>query len=144
MNYLVALRGRPTICGSIVASAKTATVGQPLILTWTASAGSICSANSSSTNTAWIASKPPFTGAVPASGEQILTETVGGTVTYTLTCTAPGTATVNVSTSVFWRWPPVTATISASPGSINAGEGDTVPWGLEPSDEEDGDDPLAA
>jgi hypothetical protein len=144
VNYLVALRGRPTIFGSIVASAKTATVGQPLVLTWTASAGSICSANSSSTNTAWTASKPCFTGTVPASGKQLLTETVGGTVTYTLTCTAPRTATVNVSTSVFWSWPTVTATISASPGSITAGESDTVTSSLEPPDEEGGDDPLAA
>jgi hypothetical protein len=132
MNHLVALRGRARIYGSIAASTKTATVGQPLVLTWTASAGSICFAYSTSTNTAWIASKPPFTGAVPASGKQILTETMGGTVTYTLTCTAPGAQTVHVSTSVFWRRPPVAAPVSASRASTTAGEAVTVEVSLEP------------
>lgn len=104
----------------------------------------MCSANSTSTNTARTASKPSFTGTVPASGQQILTETVGGTVTYVLTCTAPGTATVSVSTSVFWSWPSETATSPASPESITAREGDAVTWSLEPPDEEGGDDSLAA
>ena len=132
VNHWVGLRGRPTISGSIVASAKTATVGQPLVLTWAVSTGSICFANSKSTNTAWTASKPSFKGPVPASGEQLLTETVGGTVTYTLTCSAPGSATVNVSTSVFWSGPAVTATISAAPGLVTAGESDTVTSSLGP------------
>jgi hypothetical protein len=38
----------------------------------------------------------------------------------------------------------VIATISASPGSITAGETETVTRSLEPPDEEGGDDPLAA
>lgn len=142
--HLVALSGKATIYGSIVASTKAATVGQPLLLAWTTSAGAVCSAKSSSTNAGWTASKPSFTGTVPASGEQILTETVGGTVTYTLTCTAPGAAPVKLSTSVFWSWRPVTATISASPAPITAGEAVTATSGVRLPHEEGSDDPLAA
>jgi hypothetical protein len=126
VNHLVAFGGKAMIYGSIAASTKTATVGQPLTLTWTASAGSVCSANSRSTNTAWIASKPSFTGTVPVSGKQTLTETVGGTVTYTLTCSAPGARTVSVSTAVFWSWPTASATLPASRPSIPTGRGETV------------------
>ena len=128
VNYSVALSGSAPIAGSIVPSAKTATVGQPVTLTWTVSAGSTCTASSSSTNSAWTASNPPFTGTVPASGKQTLTETVNGTVTYALGCTAPGGETQSASTSVVWSWPPVTATISASPTSITAGEAVTLTW----------------
>ena len=137
---MVTLGGRTAIYGSIVASAKTTTVGQPLVLTWTAAAGSVCSAKSTSTNAAWTASKPSFAGTVSASGEQTLTESVGGTVTYTLTCAAPGAATFNVSTSVLWSCPPVTATTAAPPASIAAGEAVTVT--SRPPDEEGGE--LAA
>jgi probable HAF family extracellular repeat protein len=131
VNYSVALGGSATISGSLVASAKAVTVGQPLILTWKASAGSICIATSSSTNTAWTASKPPFTGSVPASGQRTLTETVDGTVTYAFICSVPGTngsSVVNASTSVVWTWPAVTATIAASPTTITAGQSTTLTW----------------
>ena len=128
VNYSVTLTASAAVAGSIVASSKTALVGQPLTLTWTISAGSTCTASSSSTNTKWSASKPPFTGTVPASGKRSLTETVDGTVTYALQCTAPGTANLNVSTSVVWTYPPVTATVSASATSITAGEAVTLTW----------------
>jgi hypothetical protein len=71
---------------------------------------------------------------------QILTETVGGTVTYTVACSAPGSATVNVSTTVLWSWPPVTATVSASQKST---EGDSAVRSSETSEDEEGHD-LAA
>lgn len=128
VNYSVSLSGSATISGSIVASVKTATVGQSLSLTWNVSAGSTCTASSTSTNTAWTASKPPFMGTVPASGEQNLTENVAGTMTYALQCTAPGTGALGVSTSVVWTWPPVTVSISGSPTSITAGEAVTLTW----------------
>jgi probable HAF family extracellular repeat protein len=128
VSYSVALSGSATVSGSIVAGAKTATVGQPLTLIWTVSAGSTCTASAFSANTAWTTSRPPFTGTVPASGKQTLTETVAGTVTYTLSCTAPGTTSVFLSTSVVWSWPPVSATISASPTTIIAGQSTTLTW----------------
>lgn len=135
-------RGTVRSSGSIVASAKTATVGQPLTLTWTVSAGSTCTAASTSANTAWIASKAPFTGTVQTSGERTLTETVDGTVTYSMICTAPGTAAVSVSTSVVWIRSPVIATIPAPPASITAGEAVTVTRSFEARYEEGGE--LAA
>jgi probable HAF family extracellular repeat protein len=134
VNYSIALNGTGTGTASIVASAKTATVGQPLTLTWTASPGLDCGAMASSTNTMWIPGKPPFTGnlpvRVPVSGKQTLTETVDGTMTYTLACSVPGPTPngVSVSASVVWSWAPVNATISASPTSITAGEAVTVTW----------------
>ncbi len=127
-NYQVPLFGVASITAKISASSSTATVGQPLTLTWTVSAGSTCTAAGSSTNAAWTASNPPFTGTVPVSGKQTLTEIVNGTVTYTLNCTAPGVAAVSVSASVVWNWLPVTASISASPAAILAGQAVTVTW----------------
>jgi probable HAF family extracellular repeat protein len=103
-NYQVPLSGVAPITAQISASSSAATVGQPVTITWTVSAGSTCIAASST------ASTPAFTGAVPVSGKQTLTETEASTVT-TLSCTAPGVAAVNVSASVIWNWPPVTATI---------------------------------
>jgi probable HAF family extracellular repeat protein len=127
-NYQVPLSGVAPITAKISASSSTALVGQPVTLTWAVSAGSTCSAGSSSTNTAWTSSKPRFTGTVPASGKQPLTEIVAGDMNYFLACTAPGVATVNVSTSVVWDWLPVTASISASPTTITAGQSTTLTW----------------
>jgi probable HAF family extracellular repeat protein len=127
-NYQVPLSGVAPITAKISASSSTTTVGQPVTLTWTVSAGSTCTAASSSTNAGWTASNPPFTGTVPVSGKQTLTETVNGTVSYTLNCTAPGVAAVSVSTSVVWTWPAVTVSISASPTTIIAGKSTTLTW----------------
>jgi probable HAF family extracellular repeat protein len=121
-NYQVPLSGVAPITAKISASNSTATVGQPLTLTWTVSAGSTCTAASST------ASTPAFTGPVPVSGKQTLTETVAGTVTYQLNCTAPGVGAVSASASVVWNWPLVTATISASPTTITAGQSTTLTW----------------
>jgi probable HAF family extracellular repeat protein len=127
-NYQVPLSGIAPITAEISASGSTATVGQPATLTWTVSPGSTCTAASSSTNTAWTASNPPFTGTVAVSGKRTLTETVNGTVTYTLNCTAPGVAAVSASAAVVWNWPPVTLSISASPTTITAGHSTTITW----------------
>jgi hypothetical protein len=122
-NYQVPLSGVAPITAKISASSSTVTVGQPLTLTWAVSAGSSCTVTSSSTNT-----NPPFTGTVSVSGKQVLTESANGTVTYTLNCTAAGVSSVNVSTSVIWNWPLVTATIAASPTTITAGKSTTLTW----------------
>jgi hypothetical protein len=127
-NYQVPLSGIAPITAKIAASSSTATVGQPLTLSWTASAGATCTAASSSTNATWAGSKPPFMGNEAVSGSQTLTETMNGTVTYTLKCTAPGVAAVDVSASVVWNWPSVTATVSASPTAITAGTSTTLTW----------------
>jgi hypothetical protein len=67
-------------------------------------------------------------GDCPREWQADLDETVNGTVTYTLHCTAPGVAAVNVSTSVVWTWPPVTISITASPTSLTAGQSTTLTW----------------
>jgi probable HAF family extracellular repeat protein len=127
-NYQVPLSGVAPITAKISASSATATVGQPVTLTWTVSPGSTCTAASSSTNAKWTASNPPFTGNVSVSGTRTLTEIVNGTATYTLNCTAPGVAAATVSASVVWNWPPVTISISASPTTIIAGQSTTITW----------------
>jgi probable HAF family extracellular repeat protein len=126
-NYQVPLSGVAPITAKISASSGTATVGQPVTLTWTVSPGATCTAASSSTNAKWTASNPPFAGTEPVS-TQTLTETVNGTVTYTLNCTAPGVSAVSVSTSVVRAWPPVTLSIAASPTTITAGQSTTLTW----------------
>jgi hypothetical protein len=127
-NYEVPLSGVAPITVTISPSSGTGTVGQPVTITWTASAGSTCTASSFSTNSKWTASSPPFSGTVPATGKQTLTETVNGTVTYYLGCIGPGVAPANASTSVIWSWPAVTVAISASPTTINAGQSTTLTW----------------
>jgi probable HAF family extracellular repeat protein len=127
-NYQVPLSGVAPITAKITASSGTATVGQPVTLAWTVSPGSTCVAASSSTNTAWTASKPPFAGNEAANGKQTLTESLNGTVDYILACKAPGVAEVDVSASVVWTWPPVTISIAASPTTITAGQSTTITW----------------
>jgi len=121
-NYEVPLSGVAPITAKISASSSTATAGQPLTLTWTVSAGSTCTAASS------VASTPAFAGTVPVSGKQTLTETTAGAVTYQINCTAPGVAAVSASASVVWHWPVLTATITASPTTITAGQTTTLTW----------------
>ena len=118
-NYQVALSGVASIVATISASNSAATVGLPLKITWSSSPGSTCTADGSTSS---------FHGSIPINGSKILTETAAGTVTYLINCTAPGAPVVDPSTSVVWKWPAVTATISALPTTITAGKSTTLTW----------------
>ena len=120
-NYVVTLSGIAPITASISASSSTALVGTPITITWASSPGSTCTAADDSQN-------PSFNGSVAPSGNVSLTETAAGSVHYRTHCTAPGTSEVDPVTSVVWTWPPVTATLSASPTSFTAGQSTTLSW----------------
>jgi hypothetical protein len=98
------------------------TVGQSVTLTWSASPGSKCAAASGPTKSA-------FSGAIEVGGSLKVTQTTAGTETYQIQCTAVGTPEVDSPTvSVVWTWPAVTATISASPTTLTAGQSTTLTW----------------
>jgi len=118
-NYQVALSGVATIVATISASSGAATVGLPLKITWSSSPGSSCTADGSTSS---------FQGSIPINGSKILTESAAATVTYLINCTAPGAPAVDPSTTVAWKWPAVTATVSASPTTITAGQSTTLTW----------------
>jgi probable HAF family extracellular repeat protein len=118
-NYQVALSGVATIVATISASSSGATVGVPLKITWSSSPGSTCTADGSTSS---------FQGSIPINGSKVLTETAAATVSYLINCTAPGAPVVDPSTSVVWKWPAVTPTISASPTTITAGQSTTLTW----------------
>jgi probable HAF family extracellular repeat protein len=120
-SYQVPLSGVAPITATISASAPTATVGMSITITWMSSPGSTCTAADDSLN-------PAFNGSIAPSGSVMLTEAAAGTVHYGTHCTATGTPEVDPVTSVVWTWPPVTATLTASPTTITAGQSTTLTW----------------
>jgi len=120
-NYVVALSGGAPVTTTISASASTATVGTSITITWGAAAGSACTGQSSSATSPW-------SGSIAMSGSKALTDTAAETVTYSINCTAAGTPAVSATTTVVWTSPRVTATLSASPTSITAGQSTTLTW----------------
>jgi probable HAF family extracellular repeat protein len=120
-NYVVSLSGIAPIAATISPSIGTATVNTPVTITWAASPGSSCTAFSSSTTSLW-------TGSIAVSGSKTLTDTVAGTDQYQISCTAPGVSQLGVGTSVVWTWPAVTATLTALPTTVTAGQPTTLSW----------------
>jgi probable HAF family extracellular repeat protein len=120
-NYVVALSGVAPITATISANSSTATVGTPITITWAAAAGSACTEQSSSPTSPW-------SGSIAPSGSKTLTDTVAETVYYSVNCTATGTPAVSSQVAVVWTWPAVTATLSASPTTITAGQSTTLTW----------------
>lgn len=70
-------------------------VGDPAVLSWTTAGASQCSASGGVAGDGW-------SGTVPTSGSQSVTETAPGTVTYMLTCTFSGGRTARTSTTLTW------------------------------------------
>jgi len=120
-NYVIKLSGVAPITATISVSASAAAVGTKITLTWTSSPGSTCTAADDSLN-------PAFNGNIAPSGSVMLTEAAAGTVHYGTHCTATGTPDADPVTSVVWTWPPVTATITASPTTITSGQSTTLTW----------------
>ncbi|HEV7611166.1 MAG TPA: choice-of-anchor D domain-containing protein [Steroidobacteraceae bacterium] len=120
-NYQVSLSGLAPIAATISANGRTATVGLPLQINWTSSPGSTCTAADSTSN-------PAFNGTIPPNGSKSLTETSSGKVFYGTHCAAPGVPAMDPVTSVVWNWPAITATLSASPTTIIAGQSTTLTW----------------
>jgi lysyl endopeptidase len=80
------------------ASTPTLSVGQQLILTWSAPGATQCTAQGGVSGDGW-------TGTLAASGAQSLTESATGFTNYTLNCAYPGGKTARTSVSVTWLGP---------------------------------------
>ncbi len=114
----VSLSGTGTFQITLTASAPTVTAGVAVTLTWSSTANASCTASGGNSSDGW-------SGAMPASGSQAVTESAAGNFSYGLTCSSQGvsrTATVAVADTV----PAVTLT--ASPTSVDAGQSVTLSW----------------
>ncbi len=120
-NYVVALSGGAPVTATLTASKSTAAAGTVVTLTWVSAAGSTCTASSGSRVS-------PFNGNIASSGSMSLTQSVAGNEIYGIHCTAPGLAAVDSTVSIVWTWPAVSATLSASPTTIAAGQSTTLTW----------------
>ncbi len=91
---------------SLSANATTVTVGTPVILTWSGTAGATCTATGGSASDGW-------TGSLPLSGSQSVTESAVGQYTYGVACMGSGgTAQAQVTVTVVL--PMVTLSANAS------------------------------
>jgi hypothetical protein len=116
----VPLAGSAPIQITISSSAPSVTVGAPVKLTWSVSAGATCTATGGSSSDGWI-------GTVAVSGTQSVTETSGGGYIYGLSCTS-GSQSAKGQVSVLVNWPVVSASLTASPVSFTAGNSITLTW----------------
>jgi hypothetical protein len=86
-------------------------------LTWNAANATQCTAGGGIAGDGW-------SGTLPNTGTQDVTETTAGAVTYTLTCTYPGGRTANASVQVEWVGP--APTVQFTPSSYVAWTGSPV------------------
>jgi hypothetical protein len=77
------------------ASSYSLTDGDSLTLTWNAAGATQCMASGGANSDGW-------SGTLPGSGNQALTETFGGSVSYTLSCQLGGGRVVTASLKVNW------------------------------------------
>jgi hypothetical protein len=80
---------------NFTASSHSLTDGDSLILNWDGVGATQCLANGGANSDGW-------SGTLPGSGSQTLTETFGGTVSYGLSCQLGGGRVVNAVLEVFW------------------------------------------
>lgn len=112
---------------SVAAAPTTATVSSPVMLTWSTSNVSTCSAAGGTSGDGW-------TGSLPTSGSQQVTTITAGIVTYSLVCYGLQGATqgaTQVTYTGLVPTEPVTtpaATLSASPTSQVLGQSTTLSW----------------
>jgi hypothetical protein len=85
----------PAVNLNFAASANTADDGNPVMLTWNATNGTQCLAGGGLSGDGW-------SGTLPASGSRSVTETVGGSVVYVLTCQLSAGRQVIANTTVRW------------------------------------------
>jgi probable HAF family extracellular repeat protein len=118
---VVPLTGTAPITATISSSVASVMVGAPFKLTWTASPGTTCTATGGSSADGW-------TGTIAVSGTQSVTETAGGNYEFGISC-VDGSQSAAAQVKVAVLWPVVTATLSASPTTINSGQATTLTWG---------------
>jgi hypothetical protein len=90
------------------ASVPTSSEGNPVELAWSAPNATQCSASGGIAGDGW-------SGQMPVSGSQSVTETSSTFVTYVLSCTYPAAQTANTSVTVDWLGPTPVVQLSAPP-----------------------------
>jgi len=114
---VTATAAAPTV--TISASPTTITLGGTSTISWNTTNAGSCTASG-----AW-------TGARATTGNEVVTPSASGSLSYTLSCTgaggnASGTATVTVNAPP--QLPVPTVTISANPASVTLGSASTLTW----------------
>jgi hypothetical protein len=117
----VPLSGSAPVSAQMSATLTTATVGQPVTLTWSSTPGSTCQAQGDGTNSPW-------SGSVPSTGTRTFTESTAGSVSYLLLCSARAVSDTSVAVPLIWSWPPVDVTFSAMPATVAAGQTLSLNW----------------
>ena len=98
---------------TLSSSNSTETVGQSISLVWSSKNSDSCSASGGNPGDGW-------TGSLAPSGSMTVTETSGGTVTYSITCAgAPPAATASTSVVMVTAAPPPASTSSHGGGSLD-------------------------
>ncbi|HLZ99586.1 MAG TPA: hypothetical protein VKP66_16750 [Steroidobacteraceae bacterium] len=118
----------PTVSFSQPAAAATINFGQALIVAWTSTYTTSCTAMTSS------AAAGTFSGTQMPSGNQTVVPTAAGTYTYTLNCTGSGgtksaSASVTVTPNLLAALAP-TGAIPTVGSTIDPANGDLNPYGL--------------
>ena len=104
------------------ASVAAQVYGQPLLLSWSASGASECSASGGIAGDGW-------SGSFAASGHLSLTENAASAATtYTLTCAYAGARTANASVNVTWEGPAPQLTLTATPTAAWTTRPVTLTW----------------
>jgi hypothetical protein len=116
--YAIALSGTGTIGVSVTPSALTVTAGVPVTLTWSSTAGSVCTASSTGTADGW-------NGKLAANGTMAVTETAAATYTYDLHCTQGSQGAIGDAV-VTDTIPSVS--LSANPTNLTVGQPTTLTW----------------
>jgi hypothetical protein len=102
---VVAAAAAPSLNFSSSFSAQTQGLTVPL--SWTANGAIGCTAGGGVTGDGW-------TGSLPASGTQSVSDPNTGSVTYTIGCTYPGGRAAHAAVTISWRAPNPTATLTSN------------------------------
>jgi len=117
-SFSAGLTGVGTFAASLTASAANVLVGTPVTLTWASAPGATCTATDGTAGDGW-------TGTLPASGSQAVSESASGSYTYGVTCTGGG-ETSQAQVTVSMGLP--TVTLSAAPTTVTVGQTATLTW----------------
>jgi len=82
-------------------------VGSTVLLSWNASNATQCAANGGASGDAW-------TGVLPATGQQSISESLVGEFLYNLTCIFPGNRTTTSSLAITWGSPAPNTQVTGS------------------------------
>ncbi len=101
----VVVPSAPVASITLSASADAQSVEVPLTLTWSAPGALQCTEGGGIAGDGW-------SGSVGTSGTQVVTESAGGAVTYTLSCTSSSGRLANSAVTVSWVPPAANVTLS--------------------------------